>query len=666
MAMIQFDYDTILKDLTDRLAEKMGGTFIGGSSATRILEIISEKLAQIARYTEYLTRESKWSLAQNPSSILSQLELFGYDPHRKVGATGTVRVSTDPNFNSTYPYEIVIPKFSRFSNGEFTFCTLEEKRLTLTDTFIDLAVVQGDYMEESFTGADLNNRRYTINNDSTENNLYELLRDSLVCEEVQAFGDSQIIYNGQTLSGNKSTEQSSIQYEYRVRNTSGFSGIELQFSSSDSIPDTTQYLFKYLITSGVEGNVPTIGSVTTVLDSFTDSRGVTVQLYCSNVTSLTGGESYETIDEMRENAPLSFNRVNTAITKNDYTYAINEVTGSSTFYIWTEEEVNALNSQDYGYYDFINNCRIFICGGNYDNNRTLTPWSYAEFTAINEALANRKGMTDYFVLEDPIVVYFYLTGEVFFNRNLTDYNQVTSDITDYLKDVYNVKTAEFYKNLYHSQYTGIFYSRSDIDHVDLGIVLYEKYETTTSNWNGLNESENPPTISASPIGLFGFNEVKDGKYFVTLYNRNTRSLIKDLGYITENGEYYRLYDGDEIKIDSGGQTIQIVPRANSEGFYGIIYRGVSLSSYPELYLLFGQQDEDGAFINDTDRLSESDVGLVLRFIPPKGEDAVLVSPRQILTLTDCDKVTNVWDEEKSGVSSNDTENRMVFTEVYVQ
>ena len=124
MAMIQFDYDTILKDLTDRLAEKMGGTFIGGSSASRILEVISEKFAQIARYTEYLTRESKWSLAQNPSSILSQLELFGYDPHRKVGATGTVRVSTDPNFNSTYPYEIVIPKFSRFSNGEFTFCML--------------------------------------------------------------------------------------------------------------------------------------------------------------------------------------------------------------------------------------------------------------------------------------------------------------------------------------------------------------------------------------------------------------------------------------------------------------------------------------------------------------------------------------------------------------
>lgn len=670
MALIQFDYESILSELEDKLAEKMGGNFIGGASATRILEVVSEKMAQIARYTEYLTRESKWSTAQNPSSILTQLELFGYDPHRKVGSTGTIRVSADPNFNSTYPYEIVIPKFSRFSNGEFTFCTAETAYLRNSVSFVDIPVVQGDYMETTFTGADLNNRRYTISNDSIENNLYELTRDSLPCVEVESFGDSQIVYNGEAVDVDTATTQSSIQYEYRVRNLSGFSGIELQFSSADSIPDTTQYRFRYLITAGVEGNVSMLGSITTVLDTFTDSRGVTVQLYCNNPSSImTGGENYETIDEMRNNAPLSFNRVDTAITKNDYMSAIRGIVGASTFYIWTEEDVNSINSQDYGYYDFVNNCRIFICGGSYDNNRTLTPWGQAEFELINNGLETRKGMTDYFVLESPSVVYFYLTGEVFFNRNLTEYNAVVSDINDYLKEVYAVDTAEFYKNLYHSNYTGVFYDRSDIDHVDLGLVLYQKFENTVENWDKDNGDEtDTPTFIAEPLEYFGFQGAEDDRFYITVYNKTDRTLVQDIGYINTSGQYYRLLNNTPIPLDSS-QTIIVTPRTNLEGFYGVTYKAIDLDQYTELYALFGQQEDDGdgnlTWVEGKERRSETEIGLVVRFVPEGGKDAILTSPRQIITLTDCDTVSNVWDST-STTRPDDTDNVMVFTEVLVQ
>ena len=75
--MLQFDYESILSELKLNLSKKLGGTITGGSAANRLLEVIAEELSQISRYAEYLTRESKWSLAQNSSSILTQLE-FDY------------------------------------------------------------------------------------------------------------------------------------------------------------------------------------------------------------------------------------------------------------------------------------------------------------------------------------------------------------------------------------------------------------------------------------------------------------------------------------------------------------------------------------------------------------------------------------------------------------
>ena len=83
MPRIQYDYESVLARLENSLSTILKDADISGySTSQRLLETVAEELNQLAAYTEYLTRESKWSLCQNLSSIMTMASLFGYPVHR--------------------------------------------------------------------------------------------------------------------------------------------------------------------------------------------------------------------------------------------------------------------------------------------------------------------------------------------------------------------------------------------------------------------------------------------------------------------------------------------------------------------------------------------------------------------------------------------------------
>ena len=624
MALIQFDYETILNDLISGMQEKLGA-ISGGSSVQRILEVIAEKLAQIVRYSEYLTRETKWSLAQNSSSILTQLELFGYDPHRKVGSRGTLRVSASPAFNTTYPYNITIPKFSRFSNGSLTFCTTEDVVLGNTSTYVDIPIVQGNLKSLEFTGAEINNSSYTIMNNSIEDTLYELVLNNVVMTEVNSFGETQISLNG----SEPETSQVGGPYEFRIRNIQGFEGIELQFSSGAEYTEAYQFTFRYLITEGVGGDVSSLNSITTPIDSFVDARGVDVQLYCTNVSLVSGGSDYETIDEMRENAPLAFNRTDRYITKNDYTAALNRLlSGNSVFYLWTEQEANDQISQFLDSYDFYNNSKIYICGGYYsETDGTFTAWDNGILKSINDdpELSNYKAFTDYFVLQDPAPTFFYLTGTIYFNGRLTDATLARSAVDNLLQTQYALKNRSFFDNIYHSDYISIFKDLGEIDHVDIKIILYVEL-----SFNALEEGG----YETLDLMTFGFSEANENRYVLTVANSNG-FFKEDIAYAKQaSGSEYNWFEMDDSpSSDITWVQDNITPAVGRFGAFRIT-------------------GDTAAKISEGDRL-------MVRFIP-YNDDAVLMNQNQILLLTGKEKYACIWE---NGEHSDDPEYSLVLEEV---
>ena len=625
--MLQFDYESILSELKLNLSKKLGGTITGGSAANRLLEVIAEELSQISRYAEYLTRESKWSLAQNSSSILTQLELFGYNPHRKVGASGTLRISTDSGFASSYPYKITIPKFSRFSNGQYTFCTTEEVSLINTVPYVDVPIVQGNLNTKTFSGAALNNFRYQILEDSVENNLYELTLNSIKMVEVNSFGDTQITYNGIS----SETGIDSAQYEYKIRNIQGFSGIEILFPTGSTYTEVHQFLFKYLITEGISGNVSSLNSITTPLDTFVDSRGVSVTLYCTNPEPVTGGDTYETIDDMRDNAPLSFNRVNKIITKNDYSSEIQRImSGKGIFYLWTEEEANNQTSQFLEAYDYFDNSKIFLCGCSYDpETRILTPWDRSVLNRLNSdsRLSLQKSFTDYFDLKEPRIIYFYITGEVFFDGRLINETQTKTAVDEKLIKTYSQLNTSFYKNIYHSNYIATLEEIPEVKHVDVRINLYLFVPFYLEDTSG--------KITTDIVDSFSFSASEENRYYISTVGGPDRLLIKDLFY---------------FEYDKSTQNYKFF---NVDGSENTNVTWEDPSKTPRVGVL-------GKMILDAEKYKADLEGnsMVVRFVP-FNDDAVLMEQNQVLTLTSSTNLSCVWKDP----STYTTENSLVFTEV---
>ena len=99
--MTKFDSDSIKNKIIERLNQDKNWQAITSNSAiTALINSQAEASAEIARYAEYLFKESRWDTAQNESSILSMANMLGYQPKRKISATGKICLAVDKIIHS--------------------------------------------------------------------------------------------------------------------------------------------------------------------------------------------------------------------------------------------------------------------------------------------------------------------------------------------------------------------------------------------------------------------------------------------------------------------------------------------------------------------------------------------------------------------------------------
>ena len=76
---VMFDFDSVKKRLQDRLKAKTSwANILFFSTNQRIIDIVAEEIAYSMQYDEMLTRESKWNIAQQITSIMSENQFFNY------------------------------------------------------------------------------------------------------------------------------------------------------------------------------------------------------------------------------------------------------------------------------------------------------------------------------------------------------------------------------------------------------------------------------------------------------------------------------------------------------------------------------------------------------------------------------------------------------------
>lgn len=548
MSMIQFDYDSILSALRDNLTSIMEDANIARYSASqKILEAVAEELQSLAQYTEYLTRESKWSLCQNLSSIMTQATMFGYKVHRKTGAVGSLQVSASPTFSGSYPYPVTIPKFSQFSNGDLTFASSSEIILSATDKYVYVPIVQGavnTYEETISTTDDTELTNYTvhIDGDSIEDTLYEVRVNGILFTEVENFAQFESQSFARTTAQNNASSSGSY---FVLTNDSDMGGVTFTFGDGITATrlnrgDTIE--ITYLVTEGADGNVTSSETITKALSQGTSSRGDAVTLYCRNIDDtqkgvsfqVSGGGDAETIDEIRELAPSNFREGNSILTRSDYMTKVSEILSGTDNYItsvwgWEQEqESNNLPSSNgvSGFADttylenetnFYGSNRVHITGVYIDvNEHTATALTNEQENKIVTGLQDVKPLTDVIWFEEPLVTYFKARVRAFYDSSLyTEPSTVISDVNEALMNSYAFDTVnltrydnrkeEFGNNLYYSEYYALIHDLESVAYHNMYIRLFQ-YHTF---------SENSTTGTLRITGFdTGFNYIKPNSIYI--------------------------------------------------------------------------------------------------------------------------------------------------------
>jgi hypothetical protein len=546
--MIQFSYEDILERLKSNLQKRLENTgLLFYSTNQRILEAIAEELSELTRYDEYLMRESKWEIASNLSSIMTQTEFFNYQPHKKIGAFGSIRVSGSENFTGSYPRSVPIPKFTQFTNGDISFSSTQSVTLFPSQTYLDIPVIQGEVktsifeITRAYSESELIDLVLQEDNENIENSLYEVRVNGELWTEINSFS--------------LSIEKDAKVYTLKIK--PDFSGVFLGFGdglTSKKLEYDDTVTFKYLETLGSTGEILQTNLVTQIVSSLKDSSNQVARLYCTNTSPITGGEDYESLKSIKENAPLSLNLSSRVITANDFQSFILGTGKADKVTVWGETEYNLDRNLPQGTFISSMENLINVSALNYSEELITLPLSPGEKDSIRDSLVEVKSLTDIINFIDPKITFLHFNVLAYYDANLYSQEQAIFAVTNEITDNYSIEQNNFKQSLYLSQYYELINSLPEVEYhtTDLTMIQYiENLENDGSVYRFILETNHRFLFKGS----------------VKIYVKNINSELSPshphfdwflVGTDDENGQFIGEDVPSELEVSSG-ETYEITP-----------------------------------------------------------------------------------------------------------
>lgn len=519
MAVMKFDYDSVLARLKARVLSKLDGeNLLLFSTNSAFLEAAAEEFADADMYDEFLTREAVWETAQGYNSIMKQVSFYDYKPHRKVGSTGYIRVSTSKTFDGSWGTNITIPKFTQMSGGGLTFLSKESTYLAANANYVDIPVIQGEKTEKTIeiTSTAYPELRYAsiaIKDPDIENSLYSVKVNGVLWTEVDsirlATSNEDLYYTLQTLSD--------------------FSGVEITFGNGvfgKKLEYGDIVTFEYLQTKGEDGNVLSGGIITSVDTALKDEGGTDVELFCTNLDALVGGSDYESVESIRSTAPLSFQTGNRAISSSDYATLIKQTNLVDKVQVWGEKEINEDAGNKPGTYVEASENLIYITGITIDPETGIgLPLSESSKSLIREALNDKKGTTDILQFVDTQVVYVTFESEVYISNTKYSSEQVIGNVHNALASEYSLSEAAYKKNLYFSDYYKTIDAAEGVDHHRTTLSFSEFFKFSSAYLVSMNI--NLANIMPGTVKLYIRDTAADGEWSQLGHDNGSGILVGD-------------------------------------------------------------------------------------------------------------------------------------------
>jgi hypothetical protein len=202
---------------------------------------------------------------------------------------------------------------------------------------------------------------------------------------------------------------------------------------------------------------------------------------------LTGGQDYETLEEIKTNAPRSFQTGNRAISSKDYETLITQTGTVTKVQVWGEKEINEDRGNPPGTYVEASENLIYITGYTIDPETLLgLTITEANKQIIREYLNDKKGTTDILQFVDTQIVYVTFRPVVYIKDTRYTPEQVREFVHTALAAKYSVYQGEYKVGLYFSDYYATVNDATGVDHCTCTLGLSEilpfasAYEFTTN------------------------------------------------------------------------------------------------------------------------------------------------------------------------------------------
>ena len=283
-----------------------------GSGLSILLDTLAYNTHYSTFYTNMVANEMFLDSAVKRESVVSHAKQIGYTPHSHKSAEARVNVS----LSSAGADTVIIPTRTQFnaeiSGIDYTFYNMVPITIDasgsapyVSDIF---SIYEGSFSNVAYVVSSTSQGKYIIPSETVDT-------DRMTVRVTASSTDS----TGSETVWNKCTDITGVtagsQVYFLDETTSGF--YEIKFGDNivgKKLEDGNLIIIEYLNTSGSGANG--IGR----LDS-SASRTFTTTISNSStitVSSAAGGSSNESVESIRQNAPLFYQTQDRAVTKNDY------------------------------------------------------------------------------------------------------------------------------------------------------------------------------------------------------------------------------------------------------------------------------------------------------------------------------------------------------------
>jgi len=296
-----------------------------GSTLSTLLDVLAYNTYYTAFNANMVVNEAFLESATLRDNVVSLAKQIGYLPKSSVSPTAVLNINADFSTQNNIPAIVKMPRGSQFLtriNGTtYSFITAKDYVVGLNSQsvaeFQDVEIKEGNYVIETFTFNSAIPQRFILQNAGIDTSTLKVtVRPTFNSTSVVEYrlADSIIGFDG---TSQVFFLQEGEDERYEIIFGDGILGKKL---------DSNNYIeVSYITTNGSAANAARVFSYGAVLEDQVGGNDYAPTVTLTTTTAASGGESLETVDSIKRNAPKFFNTQNRAVTADDYESIIRRI-----------------------------------------------------------------------------------------------------------------------------------------------------------------------------------------------------------------------------------------------------------------------------------------------------------------------------------------------------